>query len=446
MKDIHQYLLNNIHLLKNRDMLLDLFCEVEFPTVDTEGNITTESPLYEGKLIKSDNSLRGLRQWENKKDFEYKVIELDPHEIPLPTEEQPTLVVPIETIVLPKNSLSNIQEETTSTFGRLFTNYLLFVDPFGDIFPYWNAPWSMKKLSTLVANAALEKKVTVDQLDVYIQNLYFFGHSPELAAPNYSRKSLSTDPSMEEKRRELINLHKEAIENNNPIVMSQIEDALIEIDKNYLKGDVSMDFYGRTAEKSFGIHRKKMYMTNGMTEEFGDKGSFNFVENPLKKGWEKKDFAVICNDIRKGIYERAMETAKGGEESKFIGRVFQNTRITMVDCETQRTLKTYIDPNREDEYLFRNIRLKDGTIETLTKENIQKYIGQTVDLRSPMYCEANPGYCKICMGKLFEELDQDSLTMVTLEIGSYFLKLSLKGFHGSKLSTFDIDSLNPYVI
>ena len=446
MKSIHQYILDHIHLLKNRDMLLDLFCEVDFPVMDADGYVTMESSIYAGKLVKSDHVLKGILQWADAEENTYKITETNSYEIAIPTKDRPTLVAPTEPISLPENALPNVTEPIDTTFGRLFTNYLLLTDPFHDTFPYWNAPWSMKKLSTQVANAALERKVTVDQLDVYIQNLYFFGHSPELAAPNYSRKSLSTDPSMEEKRRELMALHKEALDNNNPVVMSQIEDALIEIDRDYLKDDPSMSFYGMTAEKSFGIHRKKMYMTNGMSEEFGNKGSFNFVENPLKRGWEKKDFAVICNDIRKGIYERSTETAKGGEESKFIGRVFQNTRISMVDCKTERTLPTYIDPDREDEYLFRNMMHNNGSIETLTKENIAKYRGMTVGLRSPMYCEAKPGYCKTCMGKLFEELDQDALTMVTLEIGSYFLKLSLKGFHGSKLSTFDIKSLNPYVL
>ena len=340
MKGIHQYILNYPYLLKNRDMLLDLFCEVDFPVMDTDGNLTTESPMYVGKLVRGVEILKGILDWEKIDTNQYRITETDPSEISLPPPSDPTLITPTETISLPKGALPNIDTPIASTFGRFFTNYLLLTDPFHDVFPYWNTPWSMKKLSTQIANAALEKRVTVDQLDVYIQNLYFFGHSPELAVPNYSRKSLSTDPSMVEKRRKLMELYKEALENNNPVVMSQIEDALIEIDKDYLQGDSSMALYGMNPGKSFGIHRKKMYMTGGMVEEFGNKGSFNYVENPLKEGWAKKDFAVICNDIRKGIYERAKETEKGGEESKFIGRVFQNTRITMTDCETTRTHKT----------------------------------------------------------------------------------------------------------
>ena len=446
MTAIHDYILKYPHLLKQRDMLLDLFSEVEFPKVDENSIVTVEGAVYPGKLVHTDKGLQGIVSWDRQFETQYKINDLDDMVISIPTKDNPTLIYVTEPITIPKNTFPNLSETITSTFGRMVVNYLLLVDPFHDIFPYWNTPWSMKALTSMVINAALEKYITTDQLDVYIQNLYFFGHSSELAVPNYTKKSLTTDPSIREKRQELMKLHQEALENNNPVVMAQIEDALIEIDKKHLEGDPSMDYYGMNENKSFGIHRKKMFLTSGMAEEFGNKGSFNYVENPLNEGWEKKNFSVICNDIRKGIYERASETANGGEESKFIGRVFQNTRISSDDCETPRTLETYIDPNEPDKYLFRNIRLKDGSLKTITKDTLPSYVGNTVNMRSPMYCEAKPGYCKICMGKLFEELDQNSLTMVTLEIGSYFLTLSLKGFHGSKLSTTEIKSLNEFVI
>ncbi len=439
------HVLNNLHLLLNRDFLLDLFTGTE-KTLGTltdpdHAVVAQETIVYQGKLLSVDNLL-------------YAVTAFDgigrSHGEPLPVVSLNTPVMEQfaqrnSIVILPGNVVANYQatEPLTTTLGRLLLNQTILAVPFGDMIGYINTQWNIGKIEEEIFAGLQSGKISVDQVKTYSRNIHFIGHFTELALPSFSEKSLTIDPAIIKRRDELLKQYAPQLALGDEAVMAQIESILIEMYKTSIKNDPSALYYDSNA-KSYDVHQKTMYIMGGMVPGFGDK-AYSFVKTSLEEGWQVKDFPIICNEIRRGSYNRAKETAKGGEESKFLIRVLQNTRVTEEDCGSEQYLNVQLSKDMIGEYLYRNI-LIDGKLLMLTAANMPTYIGTTVKMRSPMYCHTPSGYCFTCMGELFRSISQEQLTMSSLAVTSSFLRASLKSIHTSRAKKIEIKSLNQFVV
>lgn len=445
-----QYILDHMGDMLNRDLLIELFTlpDRAVATTNAEGFLVADFPVppYQGKLVAHGDHFGRLEVFKRIPNTKTYRITLSKTDIPYSEDEDEPLMTPHDQATIPPGYVENLKNDKPykTTIGRVFLNYLLFALPFKDLIPFWDGVWDSGRLESLVSNLIIQKKVNVDQVNQYVQNLYYIGHSPEFVSPNMTIKSLTTAPDIEQKKKELWEKYGQAIENGDASAMASYEQELIKYDKAYLKGDDSMRYLLKG--KFFGVVRKKLYLTTGMVEQFGEKGQFNFIPNALEEGWTQKAFPVIANEIRAGSYSRARETAKGGEDSKFILRVFQNTRIIEDDCKSKKTLDVEIRADNSFDYLYRNFYVDNGTLETVTDTNHKDLVGKKVRFRSPMYCNTKGGYCYRCMGKLFENTQQEVLASSIQNLSSSFLNASLKLMHGVEIKTVDIGDLDQYVI
>ena len=449
-KDVYDHIFSHLDNLLKRDFLIEIFGIPERTQAEErDGHMTVTTPgsMYKGKLVSDGTGF--LKSVETATAKIYNPDTSITYLVTLKEtgiKETERLATQRDVIILPKGTLANQGDGDLKTLlGNMVMNYVCLCVPFGDAIPYVNTTWTPGKIQDLIANAIVERKITPDQFRIYSENIFFIGHITELSTPTYSPKSLTINPKILERKKQLIEQHKAALEKNDAVVMAQIEAELIAMDKEDLKDDPSMGFLGKAPGKSFDIHRKKLFIASGMAEEFGDKGSYKFMANSLEEGWTKEDFHIRAGEIRKGSYERAKETAKGGEESKFLMRVFQNTRITEDDCGTDRTINVTLTKDNIDFFKDRTI-IRNGEKIILSSSVLPSYLGKTVALRTPMYCASKDGYCYTCMGELFRTLDQEALTMSFVEIGSSFLLASLKGIHGQAFHTYEIKDLNQFIV
>ena len=65
----------------------------------------------------------------------------------------------------------------------------------------------------------------------------------------------------------------------------------------------------------------------------------------------------------------------------------------------------------------------------LTNENIDKYLGKKVKLRSIMYCGCDSGVCLTCAGRLYEKLQIDSVGLTTSTLTGALLNLKMKSLN-----------------
>lgn len=326
-----------------------------------------------------------------------------------------------------------------TTIGRYLTNYVMSASIFGDTIDYVNENWHVGKFEDKIADGLLDGSIIMDQYRKYIDQGYWLAHFSEICVPTITAKSFTTDPKIKERKKELMEQYKDQL--NDPVIVDKIENELLEMDKAWIQGDDSQGFIeGVNAGKAYGVTRKKMFVTVGGVESFTDGAAeYNFIENSLAEGWDKKDFAVICNEIRKGSYARGMETAKGGAQTKFILRVFQDLKITEDDCGTKRGLRlegnNMLTAATVSEFIGRTVIGK-GMI---TKENMMQFTNTPLKIRSAMYCETPDGLCFKCIGEKFKKLGLRALGVSAVDISSTFMLLSMKSMHGSKISTTKVD-------
>lgn len=449
--DIDPVILNHIFthmpLLLNRDFLLDILTVSEKNKAnlisDNIAMVEQECYLYEGKFLDIDGQLYVVSEFNG-------VVLSSKQEVPVTSLGLPTSQILCEKnspILLPPNICQNYigDKPLETTMGRLLLNYTILVDPFGTLIPYINELWNIGKIeSTYIFDALRNEIITVDQIKHYSRNLHFIGHFTELAVPSFTERSLTVNPELIKRRNELLKKYSKEINAGDVVTMAKIEEELVAMDREFLKGDSSTPFYDYDGNKSYGTHRKKMYGLGGITPGFGE-DKVNFVDSSLEEGWDVKDFPALCNQIRDGSYSRAKETAKGGEETKFLIRVFQNTQITEDDCGSNDYIHVQLTKDNSSKFLYRNILENDKLI-ILTNDNINSYIGKTLSMRSPMHCHTKNGYCYTCMGELFRTIGTDLLTMAAIDVGKAFVISALKKMHLVETKRLSINSLNSFVI
>jgi len=324
--------------------------------------------------------------------------------------------------------------------GKFYLNQLLLVDPFGDKIPYINDIFVPSKLDTLVAKLIVNKQAGRKEFNKYINNGYWFGEDGSICTQGLSEKALGTDPRIAKRKEELLKQYKDNL--HDPLVVTKIEKELIEMDKAYLKGDSSEPFYMAAGKKAFNEQRKKMFIMFGLSSDFTKSGAGTvFTQPSLEDGFTPENLPNIANEVRRGSYGRGIKTAEGGAESKFILRVFQNTKIIEDDCGSKKGIHITLTNENKNKFLGRY--LVDGTC--LTTESIDKYVGKKVEMRSMLHCHTKGGYCYKCCGNIFKELKLTNIGMQSLSLAEGFIGIAMASMHTSGLSTTTLGDITKYI-
>lgn len=344
---------------------------------------------------------------------------------------------------LKRGMIENYVSEETTTYGRYLLNYVVLASIFGDKIPYVNTTFKISKIEEQIATKVLSEEITAAQVGAYLDWGFFLGTMSEICVPVFSEKSLVPPPGIDELKKRLLKEFADKLDD--PVVGAMIEDKCIALDKEWLKGDPSMGFYGSDGKKT-NVHRKRQYLMFGLVPKFQkEAGAYEFVTSSLTDGWEREAIPTFCNDIRMGSYSRGIETANGGVETKRIIRLLQNLHIVADDCGTSRGLQVHLTEANIKDYLGRNVVSGKGYV-TITSRNKSTFIGKTWTLRSFMYCQQEGGYCYTCGGENYRTLGVDAIGTLALDLGAAFLTMSMKAMHGTKLSNFVIDDLDEFVI
>lgn len=425
------------HRLKERKFLIETFNLVKNRTT-----ITTQEGLIPKLTIPHTDLTTGtivLVLYKSKEAYYYiDVVESDTSSCVYlhdDTKRSPLHIK--DTFKISNSHMENYQgSPSVTSVGRLLINQVVLVEPFGDILPYVNEVWDQGAIEKKLSALLMSDTITIDQFKHFIDAVYLLGHFTELAVPTLTRKAMTTSPEVKKRKQELFKQYEGQLED--PNVIQIIEDELIAMDKAYLKGDDSQGFYDGVGSKAYNIHRKKLFLTVGGIDSFEENsGNYNFIKNSLSEGWDIEDFPTICNEIRKGSYTRGKETAKGGELTAYLARIFQNLHITASDCGTVKGLSVELTSKNIQEFYGRTILGKPSVM--ITKENASKYINKSVTIKSPMYCKTTDGFCFTCVGEVFRKLDSKALGMLPPTIGSVILLSSMKNMHGSIVTSTKVN-------
>ena len=336
-----------------------------------------------------------------------------------------------EKFILQKGMIDNYDgEDIVTDVGKFFLNELLLVQPFGTLIPYLNDRFDPGKLDSQVAKLILDGKVNRTMYRKYMDNGYWYGEDGSISTACWSEKSLTTDPNVAKRKKELLEQYKDNLDD--PVVLSKIEKELIAMDKAWIKGDSSEPFYAVGGGKVWNEQRKKMYVMFGLNATFSkDTGKFEFVADSLTDGWTAETLPVAANDIRRGSYGRGVETAKGGEQTKFVLRIFQEVSVDEEDCQTTKGIHVHLTKSNIKDYFGRwtvdNKLIDENTADT--------FLDKDVEIRSPLYCHAKPGFCYKCMGEIIRKVGIKHVGMQAIALTSNFTSSSMKSVHNGSIGS-----------
>lgn len=449
----HQTVIEQIDFWREIFMTPDRMTAAVYLEKEDSFIINTNSPIYKNKLFVYNGFFYTIENHERIDDRtgdvkSYKVKATLTNIVHNPDEEH-SLVTPQDEFQLKAGEIANYKEgpDISTTIGIFLANYIFLVYPFGEVIDYINEEFTTQKIENKIVIPLLSDEpsiTTSDVKDKYINALFLFGQANEIFCPNISEKTISIPDHIHLLREQLVSENQEALKVGDASVMSDIEQKLIKAYREHLKGDPSLHFLLKS--KYYNVTLKKLFLAQGMVEEFGSPGKYTFIDQPMGRGWKQKDLPTIFNEVRGGSYARGIETSDGGVIAKLILRVLQDARITIPDCGTKRG--EYVSGTKAQlkDFTWNYIVEEDGTNVLITEELIPSLVNKPVIIRTPGYCQADEGYCAKCFGKPFEALGQKAFAPVANDFAKNQQTRALKKMHGSSVVTVDISDVNKYLL
>lgn len=355
------------------------------------------------------------------------------------------LYYPADTIKVTPDTIPNCEAEVTSTYGDLLFNWIALVEPFGKRIGYQVGPCSISAIERIIAKKLVDDpeisgvEPTEDQIPV---KMYMrFGRCVgalagfvQLFVPTLSPKALTTDPKVKDVRAQRLKENEDRL--HDPVVVSKIQNELIDMDRQWIKDDPSEGFL--ISNKTFGTARKRMFLIHGPEAGFNEGGSAELVVNSLNEGWDTSKVVPMFNSTRAGSFYRGALTALGGEAVKFFMRVFQNTSIAEDDCGSKLGIVRNIEPG-QGEYYAGLWEITDKGVVLLDEARAKSLEGKSVLTRSPAFCKTvGDGFCAKCAGEALAALPF-GLAAENTSVASKFMDIMMASAHAKELKTAELD-------
>lgn len=335
-----------------------------------------------------------------------------------------------------------VKQKTTTTVGRfIFNKYIVERVGLQDVLGYVNTPVTAKgkdNIESILSGALVSDKITVDQFYNYIDYRDFLGLQLNgVLALSFSQNTMRIPPNVKKRRAELFKQYDKELSNGDVIVSEKIEKELQDMAKKEFEGDPGLEMYNSGARGNFGNY-KNMYLFKGAAKNVIT-GEYEILKSSFMDGISKKDIPAFGESVVTGTYPKSVGTAESGYMSKQLMASMQSETIDEhgTDCGTKKTLNVNLTEKNSKDFEYRYIQ-EGGKAICLTPEDMPKYIGKTVKLRSPMYCLGDK-ICNICAGELNYKLGMLNAGLGCAKLGTTLVNLGMKKFHISTLKSNQID-------
>lgn len=340
-----------------------------------------------------------------------------------------------------------VKETIETTLGLLFMNR--FILEYAGIIKftgYWNIPLDkggLSKMTVAINNLVISNQIDTKALGVFTDRRDQLGfQASSFLSSTISPSLVRPMNDVKQRKMELLEQYKDDLNSTDPVkqlmASNKIEGELMTMVRNNLKGDYGYDLYASgdgnldNNYKTINVMRGAVF--NNLTERF------DIVDSSLMDGIKKKDIPAFANSIVAGAYPSAIGTADAGYMAKIILALLQSEHIDPdpnSDCGTNMTIPLTITDSNKQYVLYRYIN-DNGKRVLTTLDNINSYVGQTVNLYSPQCCK-HDAICGKCAGQIFHRLGVTQIGLLVTSITQKLLNLKLKSKHdlSQKASTID---------
>lgn len=354
---------------------------------------------------------------------------------------------PDDIIVIGPKESPFVKSGTKTTVGIFIVNKYIFEDL--GIFGYVNKPITGKingKIDKQLAAALKAGDITREQYGVYIDKTQWLYGGPLAFIINTSLSEtvLTLPPGAKKKREQLLKDNDAGIRANDPQVSFKVEHEVVEaaLQEMRTRNDPAMALFDSGCGiDPFNQYKTIFVMKGAVQDNTGESPTgFKIVTSNYDTGVTKEDMPKIADTVVTSAYSSGVATQDSGTNGKKYNALFQRVRIQPrgSDCGTKDTIEAHITEDNTDDYMYRYI-IDGGKLVMLTPENIDKYIGKTVHMRSGLHCKAHdPEYCSKCVGDRLYRIGIRNIGFTFLTISGSTLNAALKKKHDVSIKLYDV--------
>lgn len=345
-------------------------------------------------------------------------------------------------ITIPRGRYCGNKESIRTTLGLFLFNKLFIEENFFPILGYIDTPVTNKVLGDIeskLSQALLEDRITTVQFIKFLDKLQFFSFTlAALITSSMTVECIKEIPEVKKRKEELFKKNKDDIQKGDVIKAVQIETELLGMAREKLKNDPAMDIFDSGSKASFDNNYKNISIMNGPKLD-PQNGGYRISKNNYISGIDKDDIDLAANALTVGAFSKGVGTQVGGYMTKKYLSAYQTMVLDKKgsDCGTEKYKELFLSKNNYKLFIYRYIIVGKKLI-LLDNEQIQKYIGQIVKLRSPLYCISDK-ICNKCAGELFYKLGIENIGLTTTKVSSTLMNKSLKKFHDVSLKLHEVD-------
>ena len=182
---------------------------------------------------------------------------------------------------------------------------------------------------------------------------------------------------------------------------------------------------------------QRMLLARGLS--INSKGEVNkVVTTSLAEGHKPDEYVAGASESITAQYHKSRSTAKPGYLVRSLNELLSQLHISEIeDCKSKKYLEIEVKNAKIAESLIDRYT-SDGKLITSAPK-----IGTKIKVRSPLYCLAEDGFCRKCLGEIFFKKNLkpgDPLLIVSTSIADALTASALKSAHtGTKLNLQKVD-------
>ena len=338
-----------------------------------------------------------------------------------------------------------LESSVPTTAGRWVFNLFAF-ERMRKLVPYFNKPIDKKELGRvdgLVAELLVEGALSSEDYMDYIDRMHWFSFSmASFMAPTLDLEVLEPLPEVLRERDRLLDGVGEGEMTDREVKkVGDAERKLLEMARRKLseRNGPGKRVYDSGAAGSFENNYKNTAIMRGVMSKSSDHSKRYLSKSNLMDGHEPDETHLYADLMVRASFSRSVLTQDGGYLVKKFNAAFGHVVLDErgTDCGTKRLLDVKLTERNMMDYHMRHAPVRDGWT-VLTRAELEKRVGKTVSMRSPLYC-VSERICNRCAGDLFHNLGTRHIASIFSKTGSQLLNASLKAFHDLSLKTVDMD-------
>lgn len=396
------------------------------------------------------------KSWDNKHEFIDYILNLKDGKISISTLTHYTCIQDVG-----KRPLVSLYDDVTfkrlgktytTTVGRLIINKVVFAS-------LWdNKAWDLvltplygdgiENLVVKIKDYMIEDKIKdPNAIKQVIDRYTEFGlRLSTLYNANVTNSMILSNEEFDKHRDETLNAVKEKVENEKDVeLLNKTIDGLVEDAKKEFKDDQMMEMYESKNSGKLDNHFRNMNIAMGGLPMIG--GGTAIILDSLGDGVKPVHFPALANVGMVGAISRAKQTALAGAAYKYISNAMQNVRGIQGDCGSKEGV--VVKNARRVDIIYKYIINSNGSQTYVTSDNVDKYIGKTVEVRHVLKCKMKDGhFCSHCIGEEpFKLANRDMIYigMFVSDAATAILNMFMKMTHNLGADVFRIVDLDKFI-